>query len=272
MYSINLALAKAFDFLLKPFSGLPPIWGLSVISIITGIVMVIIFKHTSNQAAIRKAKDKIGAYFLEVRLFKDDLGLMLDAQKRILRTNLTYMKYSVIPMLVMFVPVVLILIQLGIRYDRRPLRPGESAIVKLKFSEPIDKLAVSVEPGGGLQLETPLLHIPEEREIDVRVGALEEGEHQLTIVSDNRPLAIPLIVSDGVQRLYSEYRKVSFSSTFLAPGQQPLPSDSQIESIKIVLPKQDLIILGLNIHWLLFFFIVSLVAGYSLKGLFKVEV
>ena len=177
MYSINAAIAAVFDLILRPFDSLSPIWGLLAISVITGIVMVIIFKYTSNQGAIRKAKDKISAYFHEVRLFKDDLGLMLDAQRRILRTNLTYMKYSVIPMLIMLAPVVLILIQLGIRYENRPLRPGESAMVKLRFSESLDSLNVAIEPDEGLRLETPLLRVHDEREIDFRPRPMRDEAH-----------------------------------------------------------------------------------------------
>jgi uncharacterized membrane protein (DUF106 family) len=272
MYAVNAAIAAIFDVILRPFGSLSPIWGLLAISVITGIVMVIIFKYTSNQAAIRKTKDKISAYFLEVRLFKDDLGLMLDAQRRILRTNLTYMRHSVTPMLIMFVPVVLILIQLGIRYENRPLRPGESALVKLRFAEPIDGLDVAVQTDEGIRLETPLLRISEEREVDFRVGALEEGEHQLTISYGGGRITTPIYVSTQVERVYTERGKAAFAGFFFAPGQKPLPDDSLLESVTVLLPERELSVLGVDVHWLLFFFVVSVIAGYSLKGVFKVEV
>lgn len=191
MHLISKIITAVFDLILAPFSSLPPIWGLLAVSLVTGIVMVVIYKYTSNQAAIRNAKDKISAYFMEVRLFKDDLGLMLDAQKRILRTNLTYMKHAVMPMLVMIVPVILILVQLGIRYANRPLMPGESALVKLKLANNTPLENVSVTTDDGLRMETPLLHIPGEHEIDFRIAATKEGNHELSITVGNERVSGP---------------------------------------------------------------------------------
>ncbi|GAB4342189.1 MAG: hypothetical protein Kow0099_19530 [Candidatus Abyssubacteria bacterium] len=274
MQTINNIITAIFDALLAPFSSLPPVWGLVVVSILTGIVMVIIFKHTSNQKAIRAAKDKISAGFLEVRLFKDDLGLMLDAQKRILRANLTYMRHSFTPMLVMIVPVILILAQLGVRYQARPLRPGESALVKLKLSDRVDVIEepLKVETSEGLRLETPILRIPAEHELDFRIGALVHGEHRITLHIGDETFSTPVIVSDRVQRVYSSNAQPAFMPLLLAPGQTPLPKNSALEQISISLPSREIELLGLRVNWLVLFFIASIIAGYSLKGVFRVEI
>ena len=274
MQFFNSIITKIFDVLLRPFGGISPIWGLLIVSVVTGIVMVVIFKYTSNQSGIKGAKDKISAYLMEIRLFKDDMRLMFSAQGRILRTNLTYMRYAVTPMLFMLVPVVLILAQLGIRYADRPLRPGESALVKVKLAEySFDETTpVSVETGEGLRLETPLLRIPRMGEIDFRIGAIEKGHHALTISIDGETLEHSVPVSDKVDRAYAVRLKPDFWHMLLYPGQAPIPKTSSIEEIDVKLPPQTVSMFGWNINWLVFFFIASLVAGYSLKGVFKVEV
>jgi len=272
MQAVGKIMTTVFDVALSPFSNLPPIWGLLAVSILTGIVMVLIFKYTSNQSAIRSTKDRISAYFMEIRLFKDDLGLMLDAQKRILRTNLTYMKYSVVPMLVMIVPVVLILIQLGIRYAARPLKPGESALVELKLAEDVsaETESISVEPDNGLRLETPLLSMA--GEVSFRIGAVKEGEHELSILVGDRRISTTIVVSHQVQHVYAAMAQPSFMGMLLYPGQETLPKGFEIEEIRIELPPQTVKILGWNMNWLVVFFLASILSGYSLKGVFKVEV
>jgi len=199
---------------------------------------------------------------------------MLDAQKRILRTNLTYMKYSVTPMLVMIVPVVLILVQLGIRYAARPLTPGESALVKMMFVDDasIGSLPISIDPGDGLRLETPILRIPSEREVSFRIGAVKEGAHQLSIHVGDERIYETIVVSNHVVRVYDKKAKPTFMGALLYPGQAPLPKDSRVEEIYVKFPPQEVKVLGWNINWLVFFFIISIIAGYSLKGVFKVEV
>ena len=274
MQFLNRIITVVFDLMLRPFSGLSPVWGLLAVSVLTGIVMVVIFKYTSNQSGIKGAKDKISAYFMEIRLFKDDMRLMLGAQGRILRTNLTYMKYAVTPMLFMIVPVVLILAQMGIRYAYRPLRPGESVLVKLKLAEHSfdENTSISVEAGDGLQLETPLLRIPGAGEIDFRVGALAEGRHELSIRIGSETLTQSVLVSGKVRRVYASRSKPDFWNMLLYPGQTPIPKSSKVEEITMILPSQTISILGWDVNWLVLFFIASLVAGYSLKGVFKVEV
>jgi uncharacterized membrane protein (DUF106 family) len=263
-----------FDLILQPFSGMAPVWGLLAVSVLTGVVMIAIFKYTSNQSAIKAAKDKISAYFMEVRLFKDDLGLMLGAQKRILRTNLTYMRYSVTPMLVMIIPVILILVQLGIRYAARPLQLNESAVVQLKLDEAVslENIRVSIDMDDGLRLETPLIKIPTEHEVGFRVGAVREGEHEISILVGDERLSKTIAVSDRVMPVYDRKSKPSFMGVLLYPGQATIPKDSAVEEIYIKFPPQEVKVLGRNINWLVFFFIISIIAGYSLKGVFKVEV
>jgi uncharacterized membrane protein (DUF106 family) len=274
MHFFNNIISIIFDALLMPFGGISPIWGLLIVSVVTGIVMVVIFKYTSNQAGIRAAKDKISAYLMEIRLFKDDMRLMLGAQAKMLRTNLTYMRYAVTPMLFMLVPVVLILAQLAVRYADRPLRPGESALVKIKMAEySFDETTpISVDTGNGLRLETPLMRIPRNGEIDFRIGAVAEGRHQLTISINEETLTHPVVVSDKVVRVYASRLKPDFWHMLLYPGQAPIPKASSIEEVDVKLPSQEVRMFGWNVNWLVFFFIASLVAGYSLKGVFNVEV
>ena len=60
----NKIITWIFDILFYPFAGLHPVWGLIFISVITGVLMLLIFKVTSNQAGIRKTKSHIQAYLL----------------------------------------------------------------------------------------------------------------------------------------------------------------------------------------------------------------
>ena len=274
MQTFNTFITKAFDVILQPFGGMAPIWGLLIISLVTGIVMVFIFKYTSNQDAISRTKEKISAYFLEVRLFKDDLALMLGAQKRILTTNLTYMRYSITPMLVMIVPVLLILVQLGIRYAVRPLTTGESALVVVQLADGVSMsdTLIEVDPGDGLKLETPVMRMPIDREINFRIAAVKEGDHELTIRVGDERVSKTIVVSKRVRHVYDTTAKASFLHIFLYPGQKTLPDASNIEEIRIDLPPQTVKMFGWNMNWLVFFFIVSIIAGFSLKGVFKVQI
>ena len=55
------------------------------VSLLTALLMLFVFQLTSNQAGIRRAKDRIKAHLLELRLFKDNMRVTLWAQGGILR-------------------------------------------------------------------------------------------------------------------------------------------------------------------------------------------
>ena len=58
MSILNQILRLVFDAILYPFRTLSPSIGLAVISAVVGVVMLLIFKHTSNQDALAAVKAK----------------------------------------------------------------------------------------------------------------------------------------------------------------------------------------------------------------------
>ncbi len=271
----NLYLSHFFDLLLNPFQSSNPVWPLLFFSLITGILMLLVFRYTSNQKGIKQTKDKIKAHLLEVRLFKDDLRIQLSAQKSILLYNLRYMKHALKPMLFMIIPVAIILIQLDGWFGYRPLKPGESTIVSVKLSDiSQDALSnISIESGKGFLVETPPLRIPEEREVDWRVRAEEPGDHNLVFNVLGHPFQKRVVVSDGhLTRVSSSAVSTGLWDAFLNPGEEPIAKNSLVKRIDVIYSSRSIEILGWQIHWLVAFFILSIVFGFAFKGLFSVEI
>jgi hypothetical protein len=80
MSIVNAALARVTDILLLPFSGWHPLAGLSVVSLATAVVMLVIFRRTSNQQKLAAVKRSIHAGVFEIRLYNDDFFAILRAQ------------------------------------------------------------------------------------------------------------------------------------------------------------------------------------------------
>ena len=304
MSHLNSAMSNFFDLLLRPFQSLPPFWSILIFSLVTGIFMLIVYRYTSNQEKIKEAKDKIKAHLLEIRLFNDDLRILLSAQKNILFYNFKYMKQALRPMLFMIIPVAIILIQLDGWFGYRPLKPGESAIVSVKLADnrmdvperfgPSSKLRaedspfdhvqdrplsndalskISIEPDKGLVVETPPLRIPEEREVNWRVRATEIGKHNVVFNLSGHSFKKGIIVSDKeLVRVSPRVTASSLWGAFLTPGEDPIVENSLIKQIEVQYPSRSIEILGWRIHWLVAFFVLSIVFAFVFKGLFRVEI
>jgi len=274
MTYINWVLNSFFDLIVGPFKDIDPIWSLALFSLLIAILMLLIFRYTSNQTKIRETKSKIRAYIYELTLFKDELGIVLSAQKNVLIQNLKYIKYALKPMIFMIIPLGLFLIQLDSLYGHKPLDPNESTIVSLKLSDK-GKMSdyISVKSDGGLTIETPPLKITQNRQVDWRVRAQELGEHNLTFKVQDQEYQKKVIVGDqGIIRITPTLSTPNFWNNLLYPGGEPLAKDGAVEEIHIDYKRSSIGLYKWNLDWLVIIFGLSIVFAFGMKGLFKVEI
>lgn len=268
------ALTRVFDALLYPFKGMHPYVGLIAVSIVTGVVMLIIFGRTTNQAALRRVKGSIVASIIEIWLFKDRPGLMFGAAARVLRHDLSYLRYSLVAVVFVIVPVLLIMVQLGIRYGHRPLEPSEEVIVSAKLASGVPALEadLSLVAPEGLEVITPALRIEETGEVNWRIRAENPGTYELIVKGGDYEFSKKVVVENSIIPLAPMRSKALSWNFFLYPVEEPLPKNSAVKSIRIYYPPARLDVAGFNLHWLIVFFVVSVAAGFALKGVFRVEV
>ncbi len=269
---LNRILIFIFDLLFFPITVFNPMAGLIFISILVGILMIVVFKYSSNQEAIKKQKNYLKAHLLEFRLYKDDVGLSLAAMKNLMTVNLRYLTYVLRPMLVLMVPTAIILIQLASWYEYRPLQVGESAILSLKLKEAAALDNIELEVPMGLAVATPSLRIFQKNEVDWRIRAVNNGVWEIKFRNGVEVLSKSLRVADSFEKL-SAYRIAGNSpAVLLYPTETALPADSFIQEIHVDYPHRQLSFWGWQVHWLVVFLVVSIAAGYLMKGFFNVQV
>jgi hypothetical protein len=212
---------------------------------------------------------------MEVRIFKDDLQTLLSAQKMILKYNLQYLGFGLKPLLVIFLPVALLLIQLEGWFGQRPLRPGESTLLSVRLSEVAVGLLpeVKIEGDEGLTIESPSLRIPSIREVDWKIRADKPGEHRLSVRLQGRTIPKLLTVSAGELARVSSVKVSSDSwAVALHPGEDPIANCDVVRQIALDYPARSIELFGWKLHWLLVFIVLSTLAGFLFKGLFRVEI
>jgi hypothetical protein len=277
MWVIAIVVNAVMGALLAPFRALPGL-GLVVVSALTGVVMLLIFGRTSNQGAIRRAKSRLKAHIAEIWLFKDDLAQMLLATARVLGQTGRYFAHSLRPLVFLFVPVLAIMVTLGVRFAHRPFQPEESAVVAVTFDDRAwtRDASVTLEASEGVDVVSPDLRIPDKREIDWRITTRAAGTHRLTISTPRGTVTKKIEVRDDPRPLtaLAASRGRVFSGAFLEyPVEPPLSSAAGVREIRILgWPERQLRFLGITVHWLVAFFVLSLVAGLAVKDAFGVEV
>jgi len=275
VYALNRVMTGGFELLLWPLRFLGPFWSLTVISLVTGVFMVWIFGRVSDQRAIKGIRSRISGNLIAVRLFQNDIRVFLSVQGRILRDTLTYMRYSLTPMLVLMGPVVLIIIQLHLHYHFRPLEEGEKTLVTVRVSE--DKRSqvpakIKLEAPEGIQIETPGVWVPSEGEMSWRIRADKQGTYTLVVHAEGEAATKELIVGSEWGSVSSLRSGGNLLDLLLYPKEPPLDPSSGIASIEVAYPELEIRCLGVGVDWLIAFFVLSIAFGFAVKGFLGVQV
>jgi hypothetical protein len=273
----NAISSAVFGTLLAPF-GAQRNWSAWVDvllwSVLGGVMALLVIKACSNQKAIAKVKNEIKVHLLEVRLFQDDLLGVLVATGKVFGKNLLYVAHNLVPMVVMIVPMLAILAQLVATYAYEPLEPGTETIVRAQVATESGR---PVMPATQVRLEAPpgVKLLTQVRgpggEIAWRVKLEQAGTHELKIHLGDEVVTKTLQVGGDAGRM-PVMRTQGFEAA-LFPAEPALPGDSKLYSVGVTYPTRDIGWMpGGEAGLLGTFFVLSIVAGLALKGVFKVTI
>lgn len=272
MGTFNSIFTALFNVLLAPFGHAVPWFDLILWPILGGILALLVIRAVSNQTGIVRAKRLIQVNLLEIVLFRDDLRVVLPATGKALGHNLAYLAYNLVPMLVMFVPMTAVLVQLVSHYAYAPLAVDDTAVLMVQLDSQVGQVSpkdVTLELPPGVRLDAPPVRTAD-GEVVWRLRLDEPGDHVLKIQAGG-------VVEEKTLAVGGEPRKVSVLRTksweaLLYPTEAVPAASSPVASIAILdrheqplrgLPDGEGGVLG----W---FFALSLVSGFLLKGYFGV--
>jgi len=269
---INTLTNTLGKFLLAPIGVLPGWLSNTIVSAATGVVLLIIFKYTSNQRAIGRLRDNIKANMLALKLFKDSISVTLQTQGQVFKGALLLLFHAIRPMLVMIVPVSLLLAQMSMWYQYRPLAKGEEAIVTIEINYNISDLSkVSIEPTTAMDIVAGPVKILSKSEVHWKINARENGYHDIVFNVGGQHIKKQLAVGEGFMRLSSMRPSWKWSDILKYPVEEPFGLRSPVRSISIDYPKRLSRTSGTD-WWLVYFFVASLLFALIFKPFLKVRV
>jgi len=275
MWIFNSILGQIFEILFIPFQNMNPWVAMIVVSLLTALLMLLVYRYTSNQKGIKKVKNKIKAHLLEIRLFKDSMSISLKAQGKILLANFKYIALNFKPLLVMIIPIILIIIQLNFWFGYDSLKQGQATLLKIKLEEGHNPLQqnISLDPSSEIKIETDPLRIEEDYEVNWRISPQSKGNHDLSVVIGSHSITKSFASElRALSRISPIRYNHNFINNLLYPMERPIPKDLPVKSIEVIYPVRYLNLFGWNIHWLIAFFALSIIFGFAFKGVMKVEI
>ncbi len=270
---INIPVNALSRFLLAPV-GLVPGWlSNTIISALVGVVLLIVFKYISNQNAIGHARDDVKANLLALKLFKDNISVTFQAQLSLFMGAMRLLLYAIRPMLVMILPVSLLLGQLGLWYQHRPLQIGEEATVTMKLNGRVNSPwpEVTMNPMPAAKILANKIRILSKRELYWKIKARKAGYHRIVFQVDGKHLEKELVIGKGLMRVSTRRPGWSFEDILVHPWEKPFGPDTVVQSISIQYPERSSWTSGTD-TWLIYFFISSLLSALIFKPFLKVRI
>jgi hypothetical protein len=249
-----------------------PLFMVLAVSIVIGFLMVIAFRYTSDQKAIGRAKDRLKAHLLAVRLFQDQLPVVMRAYGKILRGTGSYLRLAFTPFLIAIIPITFLVVQLDRYFGLLPLQPSKAFLVEARINNPAALNDASLQLPPALSSSAPAVHVPKDNEVVWRVVAEREGEYEIKIAAAGQTVSKQVVVSPGLARVSPVRLKDNFWERMFTSGESALAENSPVQSIAISYPPRVISFAWMEWNWIVLFFVVSLIAGFIFKSALGIQV
>jgi len=243
-----------------------------VLSIITGLVMIILFGYLSDQNAVRRAKDQLRAQLLAVRLFQDQPQVVVRAYGRILTGTGRYLRVSFKPLAVIILPMIALLIY-GDRYlGSLPFQTNQPILLKARLDKPEGLENISLRLPAGLAESAPAVHIADDNEVDWRLVASAEGNYTVNVLAEGQELGKQVVVSNNLTHLSECRLRGNLWQRLLDCAEPALPANAPVRLMAVNYPARDIDLGPWATNWLVVFFVVSLAAALLFKFILGIEI
>ena len=176
-------------------------------------------------------------------------------------------------MLVMLIPMCLLLGQLAVWYQVRPVRVDEPFVVTVQLSETAaDRInEVQLRPSPTIETMVGPVRIPSKNMVCWSIQGVAAGYHRLAVTAGSESYEKELAVGDGFMRVSPQRPGWNWADALLYPRETPLAKDAAIQAIEVDYPKRQSWTAGSD-SWLIYWFAASMVAAFIARPLLKVNI
>jgi hypothetical protein len=243
-----------------------------LVSVVLGLIMVLVFGSVSNQKAIHQTKDHLKAHLLALRLFQDQIPIVIRSYGRILASIFCYLRLALWPLLITAIPLTLVITQLDRYLGSVPVQAGQTFLVKVHVTNPEILSATSLQLPDGLKASAPAVHVPGENSVVWRIAAESDGDYSLIVRTPNQEVSKRVVVAPSLSRLSPVRLRGPFWERLALSGEPALPANSAVQSIEVEYPSRSIAFAGLKWNWVWLLFVLSLASGFAFKSFLGIEI
>ena len=268
-----------FDILLRPLEGLGALVTLTVVSLVFMPLSMLFFKRFSSQKGITAAKGKIKGHMIEIRIYQDDLLVVMTAIGKVLWYNLKYLFLNFAPFVPLSVPFVIVVAQLVVRFGFAPipveerhlddLIPGQGVMIEVEFAQGSEAKAAELELGlpEGLAALSPLVRNAADGVAFQEVVAVADGAWDVQLNVGGETETKRVVTGETTERSMQPFRVGGFWDQWLWPAEPTFSAASGLATVAVAYPDRSLAWMmdGAGGVFIMFVIVAFIIGGAAIK-------
>jgi len=236
-----------------PLLNIPAVYGLVILSFLISLIIVVIYKYTTDQSLMKSLKDETKELQVQMKTLKHDPEKMMQVQKRAMEVNMKYMWQSMRSTIFTFIPIIIIFGWLQAHFAYDPLLPNQEFSVEVLLEKGIEGTVNLSATEGIIITSNSSKEITNGNAIFTMKG--DPGLYDLQFSVDGKEYAKDILITNEMK--YSPVQKII--------------KDKTVNTIKVDnQPKRVLNLFGWKLGWLGTYIIFSILFSIVLRKLLKV--
>ena len=258
--SLMSLLTRVVDVLVLPF-GSHRTAGLVALSMVTGAALTLLYRALADETRIRHTREVFRARVLEMRLYPDDMVLIVRAFGGAIAAQGSYLRAAARPIIVVALLAVPFFLQIEARYARAPLAPGENTIVTARLKPGLDVRAVpSALTSMAAEVDARSVRAPLAREVSWRVTAAP-GRNPVELQVYDQKYHFDVSAQHDGRAIGTERHARSIMGGLTDIGLPVIGKDSPVERVTVAYPHASYSVFGKRMSWLAVFALGTLVGA-----------
>ncbi len=262
MGAIAAIFRSGMEALMVPFDLLGPFWGLTLLSLLSGVGMLWVVGKTTPQKLVERARNRMDSAVYEIRLFIDSPKRVGISLGRLMSNSLLYIATMLPAFLILAVPLAFMYLSLEVRYGLEAIPLNKPFVVSVELADGVDGRKLAFTPEAGLELTSPPLYVKSEQAVYIRAVATKPVSSDLHLDLGGRTETKRIVADPNAEQMAPD--RASGIDLFTSYGSER-PLDGDITAISVPHETKDGRYLGINMPWWIWWLLLMMIAAFGLR-------
>ena len=244
------------------FDHLGPFWGLTLLSILSGIAMLWVVGKTTPQKLVERARNRMDSAVYEIRLFLDSPKRVVISLGRLMSNSLLYIAAMLPAFVILAVPLAFMYLSLDARHGLEAISVDQPFVISVQLADGVDGRTVTVTPDDGIEITSPPLYVASKNAVYVRAVARRPVASAVHVDVAGRVETKIINANPDAEQMAPD--RASGMGLFVSYGPESAV-DGDITAIRVPHQTKDGRYLGINMPWWVWWLFLMMVAAFGLR-------